>query len=398
MSAWSFTGMDKVGDIWYNINTKAKTAEVTKKSTSGQYSGDFVIPSTIEYEGVECVVNSIAKDAFFFCEKLTSVSIPNSVTSIGACAFQQCTSLKSITIPEKVETIEKYTFAGCSNLDEVNLSSVTTINLSAFSSCKSLTSILFPKTIKTINQKAFYDCSKLDSVIIMDIAAWCKIEFGGGALRSASVFNKAFKLIIGQKEINYLKIPENVTSIPAYAFHNCTSIVSVSFPSTLKEIGERSFQKCVGLIEIEIPENVTTLAANSFSECANLKKVTLSSTLLEIGSSTFSLCEELSDVYCFATECPKASTNAFASSMVEFATLHVPASSINLYKSTKPWSDFGNIVALTEDDETGIIAATEEPTEQKQYFTLDGKRISNPQKGVNIVRMPNGRTKKMINK
>ena len=397
MAAWPFTGMDKVGDIWYNINTKAKTAEVTKKSTYGQYSGDVVIPSSIEYEGVECVVNSIAKDAFYYCDKLTSVLIPNSVTYIGSCAFQSCDKLTSITIPESVITIESGAFSSCYKLSKVNLSSVSSIGANAFESCKSLTSIVIPESVKTINPNAFHGCANLDSVIISDIGAWCNIQFtgrAGSAVLNQYSFYKTYRLFKGEYEVKDLIIPEGLKTIHSFTFSNCKSITTITFPASLEQIGMNSFENCEGIREVVISENITKIAADAFWKCANLNKVILPTTLKSIGSLAFAECTELSDVYCYATECPDANNRAFQNSDVKYATLHVPASSLELYKSTSPWNEFGNIVALTEEDETGISAATEEPTEQKQFFSLDGKRICNPQKGVNIVRMPNGRTKK----
>ena len=59
-------------------------------------------------------------------------------------------------------------------------------------------------------------------------------------------------------------------------------------------------------------------------------------------------CSELLDVYCYAEKVPSTESNAFNGSYPKNATLHVPDASIDSYKATEPWSDFGKIVALTE--------------------------------------------------
>lgn len=64
-----------------------------------------------------------------------------------------------------------------------------------------------------------------------------------------------------------------------------------------------------------------------------------------IGSEAFADCAELTDVYCYAERVPSTESDAFADSYTEYATLHVPAASIEQYKATAPWSDFGAIVA-----------------------------------------------------
>ena len=78
----------KIDGIYYNLISKAKTAEVT--SGEEKYSGEVVIPSSIISEGQQYKVISIVDEAFYKCIGLTSITIPNSVTSIGESAFYSC--------------------------------------------------------------------------------------------------------------------------------------------------------------------------------------------------------------------------------------------------------------------------------------------------------------------
>lgn len=78
----------------------------------------------------------IGYQAFYGCQYLSSVTMPNSVTSIGDEAFFRCSSLTSIEIPNTVTYIGNSTFANCSGLTSVNIpNSVTTIGYSTFSGC-----------------------------------------------------------------------------------------------------------------------------------------------------------------------------------------------------------------------------------------------------------------------
>jgi len=78
----------EINGIWYNLIDKARVAEVTKGTT--EYTGDVVIPATIKYKDVTYSVTTIGMRAFYDCNNLTSVTIPNSVTSIGNDAFYGC--------------------------------------------------------------------------------------------------------------------------------------------------------------------------------------------------------------------------------------------------------------------------------------------------------------------
>ena len=87
-------------------------------------------------------VTTIGESAFSNSSALTSVTIPNSVTKIGGSAFRGCSALTSVTIPNSVTTIGGFAFADCTNLQKVNIgNSVKTIGISAFNNCTSITQI-----------------------------------------------------------------------------------------------------------------------------------------------------------------------------------------------------------------------------------------------------------------
>ena len=81
---------------------------------------------------------------------------------------------------------------------------------------------------------------------------------------------------------------------------------------------------------------------------------------------------------------PDAQNNVFDGSYTEYANLHVPAAAIESYKATEPWSEFGKIVALTE-EETGIDELKGENEKVKtEVFDLSGRRVQTAQKGIYI--------------
>ncbi len=273
----------EIDGIYYNLVNKAKQAEVTHNSNG--YSGEVVIPSSVTYNDVEYSVTSIGEQAFRDCRSLTSITIPNSVTNIGENAFSWCTSLTSITIPN----------------------SVTNIGDWAFSCCSSLTSITIPNSVTSIGSYAFNSCTRLTSITI----------------------------------------PNSLTSIGDSWFRYCSSLTSITIPNSVTSIGNSAFSGCIGLTSITIPNSVTSIGNNAFYYCSSLTSITIGNGVKNIDSYAFGYCPELTDVYCYAVNVPQTVTDAFNESKVEYATLHVPDKSLQAYKGTEPWSNFGTIVGLS---------------------------------------------------
>ena len=140
ISVSAFAEYAVIDGITYSLNDETSEAEVTN---NGEYSGDIIIPESVDHNGKTYSVTSIGEDAFGNCSGLTSVTIPNSVTSIGSFAFYNCSDLTSVAIPNSVTTIGEYAFFGCSGLTSVIIpNSVTTIGEYAFDGCSGLTSVI----------------------------------------------------------------------------------------------------------------------------------------------------------------------------------------------------------------------------------------------------------------
>ncbi|MBP5770864.1 MAG: leucine-rich repeat protein [Bacteroidaceae bacterium] len=318
-------------------------------------------------------VTSIGNQAFMGCSGLTSISIPNSVTSIGDKAFNGCSSLTSVTILGSVTSIESYTFCDCSSLTSVIIpNSVTRISDGAFAGCSSLTSVTIPSSVTSIGDKAFNGCSSLtkvtmpDNVIsfgggsyafgvtnnieevhISNLTTWLKTSFvrGNNPLRSGA------KLFLNGEELKYLVIPEGIEVIPIAVFEGCESLKSVTLSSDVKEIGGWAFAGCTGLT------SVISLIRNPF--------------IIE-GKNSMGSC--------------------FSSYTFENATLYVPSGTIDKYKATDGWKDFAHIVEGIP-TAVGVVKAVSGQTE---VYQLDGRKVTNMQHGINIVRDKTGATRKVM--
>lgn len=112
-------------------------------------------------------ITTIGNYAFYYCGRLTSITIPDSVTSIGNSAFQNCSNLTSVTIGNGVTSISNYAFSYCTGLTSITIpDSVTSIRNGAFKDCSNLTSITIPDSVTSIDYAAFSYCISLTSITI----------------------------------------------------------------------------------------------------------------------------------------------------------------------------------------------------------------------------------------
>lgn len=158
----------EVDGIYYKItSTSDLTVAVTYKGSSygaytDEYSGVVTIPTNVTYSSKSYRVTSIGNSAFYGCNNLTSITLPEGLTSIGWSAFKGCSSLASIAIPESVTSIEGYAFSYCSMLTSITLSEgLTRIGDYAFYHCSGLPSITLPASVSSIGYGAFESCPKL---------------------------------------------------------------------------------------------------------------------------------------------------------------------------------------------------------------------------------------------
>ena len=152
----------------------------------------------------------------------------------------------------------------------------------------------------------------------------------------------------------------SVTSISSTAFSFCEKLTSIIVDSENKVYDSRN--NCNAIIETAsnnliagckttvIPNSVTSIGDNAFYYCSGLTSVTIGNSVTSIGSKAFANCAEITNVYSLAEKVPSTNSNAFENSYIEYITLHVPASFIEKYKTTTPWSSFGKVVTLESGD------------------------------------------------
>ena len=264
----------------------------------GQSVTKAIIPAEID----GAAVTSIGGSAFYGCNSLASVTIPNSVTSIADSAFSGCTSLASVTIPNSVTSIDFSAFQGCTSLVSIDIpNSVTSIGGYAFYGCKSLASIEIPNSVTSIGGSAFQGCTSLVSIDIPNSVTSIGYSSFSGCTSLASIVIPDSVTTIGEGAFNGCTSLENIDiksyHIEDYAFQGCTSLKNVTLSANLNKIGNFSFEGCTSLESINIPNKVKSIGNSAFSGCTALTTVYLPTSVKTIGNGAFRYCTSISDVY-----------------------------------------------------------------------------------------------------
>ena len=219
----------QIGDLYYNINTNDKTAEVTYRSCKGDKYNvgwkitEVTVPTTISYKDISYTVTKIGDNAFCNCKALTTVFIPESVKNVGNFSFMGCDHLVSVTISQGVSRVGIGAFYQCSQLNFISIpSSVRYIEKQAFSGCTQLAYITIYGNILSIENSTFLNCSNLHSI----------------------------------------DIPNSVESIGNYAFYNCKSLSTITIPNRVTNVGAYAFSECTSLETIYCSRSLNLTKAN----------------------------------------------------------------------------------------------------------------------------------------
>lgn len=299
-------------------------------------------------------VVGIGDYAFRGCYLNESFVIPASVKKIGVGAFagshidKKC-SLAHFQIPTFMTEVPPYLFSGCVGLISVKFhDSVKTIGESAFSGCK-ITDVNLPVSLVYIGHRAFYGCHSLRSVNI-DLDSLVYIGDG--------------------------------------AFYE-TALINVELPNHAIEMGERAFGGARPRNRsIMIPESFEGFGAKAFS-------------VYDVYDSPYNPYDAqgilsmapISVLVSRKTNPTEIDTDVFDDKTVANATLYVPDGTIPLYQSLSGWDQFENIKEISE---LTMDMKSSKNISPISVYSPNGIKLKSSGNGVNIIRLDNGETKKVV--
>ena len=212
-----------------------------------------------------------------------------------------------------------------------------------------------------------------DAKIVMGGGTYIKVKIGL-SFRSYNIKENDvvdLYMFYNCRSLTSLKLPKTVKKIELYAMQYCKSLQKCTLPESLSEINDKAFAN-TSLSEVTFPASLTSIKSKVFYECSNLKTLRFTSpSVPTFGQDIFENCSKLEKVY-------------------------VPKASLNDYKEKlklKPTVQF-----IGEDPNTAGInsLATSKDAVEVERYNAKGQRINHPVKGMNIIKLSNGKVVKRI--
>ena len=381
------------------------------------FTGDLTIPNSVTTIGdlafYECTgfsgdltilnsVKTIGNSAFYNCTGFKGkLTIPNSVTTIEAKAFANCYGFTgNLVIPESVTTIRASVFAGCNGFTgKLTIpNSVTTIGNLAFSGCKGFTGdLLLPKSLEAVGIRSFNKCYNIQTINFQSLPK----GIDNLNKKTVSLSDDSYISDMARGTVNDISYTRTMTS-------NWGTLV-LPYPLTLT--GEESYrlyaidkidgnELVLSRIEGTVAAGTPCVVKRNGTEAAltfgaNDAELNMAISDQNVGGMTFHgtyTTKEVNSGYVISKDC-------FWNVAELMSSKHVKGAKVGPFRAWLSSTSANAPAQLSmriDGSTTGINAIDALNDAEAEYYDLSGKRLDEPQRGVNIVRMKSGKTKKII--
>ena len=312
---WSFDSRTGV----LTISGKGAMGDYTFTNNSGEMHTTApwkAYDSDIKSVIIEPGVTKIGSHAFFMCNNLESVSIPEGVTTIEDRAFWQ-TSLKNITIPASVTQIGstiKEVFYQCYDLESITVANGNTAYRSVdgvLYTADGTTLIQYPqnktdKAYKMIDEAtkidflAFNYTQNLQTIDFNNVTEFAdKAVYGNQALQeivlknAASLGDRAFS---GNKAVTSVVLEKVPTAVGESVFSSCTSLANVTLPDDMKKLPNGMFAFCTALKTLKFPAQLNRIGYGCFDHSGLEGDLVIPASVTSIGNLAFRNCFRLTSI------------------------------------------------------------------------------------------------------
>ena len=376
------------------ISNSVKTIGESAFCKCSGFTGDLAIPNS---------VTTIGKSAFEECWGFKGkLTISNYVKTIGNSAFSYCSGfMGDLTIPNSVTTIGNSAFYKCSGFKgKLTISnSVKTIGNSAFSYCSGFTGdLLLPKSLEVVGYRSFEDRNYIQPINFQSLPTGIGNQ---NKYKTVSLSDDSYISDQAAGPVGAISYTRTMTSNWGTLVLPYSLTLTGSEPYRLYEIetltgDELVLSRLEGVVAAGTPCIVKrngTEAELTFD--ANDVKLNMTRATNPVGDMTFSgtyWTEDVNSGYVI-------SKNSFWN--VEELKNSASVNGVKV-RPFRAWLDGTSAKAPAklsmriDGSTTGIDAIDALNDAEAEYYDLSGKRLDEPQRGVNIVRMKSGKTKKII--
>ena len=391
-------------------------------------TGDLVIPNSVKEIGNSAFYNctgfngtltlsnkleTIGRAAFLKCSGFKGALIlPNSLTTIGELAFQECEGFTELTLPNALSVIPDQAFYGCKSLSGnlVISASVKEIGRLAFNLCTALngdsenpSQITLPESLEKIHDYVFSYCNNIKTIKLQSLPEGISRNLG---VRTQTVSLSDDSYISDKasgtvNEISYTRVmssnwgtlvlpyPLTLTGNEPYRLYAIDNMTGEELVLKQLEGTVAAGTPCV--VKRNGSEAELTFGANK----AKLNMAINDQLMDGMNFSGTYWTKDVNNGYIIAKDCFWNVADLQNSESVKGVKV----------KPFRAWLDGTSAnaparLSMRIDDNTTGINATEVldvlNDAEAEYYDLSGKRLDEPQKGVNIVRMKSGKTKKII--
>ena len=383
------------------------------------FSGGLTIPNSVTEIGEKAFYNctrfngtltlsnkleTIGESAFYGCSGFTgSLTLPNSVTTIGNAAFRACGSFTNLELSNTLSVIPAQAFMNCigftGNLTIPN--SVTTIGNFAFSYCTGFTGDLsLPKSLEVVGSRSFEFCNKIQTIKFQSLPEGIS-GYLGVQNKTVSLSDDSYISDMASGTVNEISYTRTMTS-------NWGTLV---LPYPLKLTGEEPYrlyaidnmtgeELVLKQLNGEVAAGTPCVVKRKGSEAeltfsANNAELNMAINDQPMDGMNFSgtyWTKDVTNGYIIAKDCFWNVEELKNSSSVKGVKVNPFRAWLDGTSANAP----AQFSMRIDDSTTGINAIDALNDAEADYYDLSGKRLNEPQRGVNIVRMKSGKTKKII--
>ncbi|MCH5180020.1 MAG: leucine-rich repeat domain-containing protein [Erysipelotrichales bacterium] len=268
------------------------------KYNNFDFEGTLEVPSTFN----NLPVLRIGEACFMECN-IKRIILPSTIEVIDQFAFNSCTNLEYVNIPDNTYSLKRAAFYYSEKLETISINNINFLREDNFLLCKNLNRL----NVSEKNQqfKTIEGClySKSEDVLVKIPEGKGNVEISNNTrkIKSEAIarLDKMKEITIPQSVIDMeeavffeskvesITILGNIDSIPDRTFLYCRNLKEINIPNSIKTIGARAFYDCRLLENIIMPDSVNTIGDFAFAYCTSLKEIYIPNSLKNIGDGAF---------------------------------------------------------------------------------------------------------------